>query len=191
VIAALGDAGATVRRVSATFPADPQIVHQHAIVTHTPTVFFTGLAQISNALEGKSIPSKIFVLASSLYAVEIERTDGHTLVVRPEGGFLLRPGTGPPGRSLPPFPRGQFFQTAEWLWRGADEPFPTEAIVHDGITIEVLELTDDARPSAVAFRFPFPLEDPHWRWVSWHKGGFVGFQPPSIGKSVRLASVIE
>ena len=190
-IAALAALGATIRRVSATFPADPQIVGQHAIVTHTPTVFYTGLAQVINALEGKSIPSEILVLASSLYPVEIERTDAHTLVVRPEGGFLLRPGTGPPGRSLQPLQPLRFFQTSEWLFRGADEPFPAEPIVHDGIAIEVLELTDDARPAAVSFRFPLPLEDPHWRWVSWHKGGFVGFQPPSIGKRVRLASLIE
>lgn len=191
IVAALDDLGATIRRVSATFPADPQIVSQHAIVTHTPTVVFTGLSQVINALEGKPIPSKILVLASSLYPVEIERTDGHTLVVRPEGGFLLRPGTVPPGRPLPAlWPRWQF-QIFEWLWRGAGEPFPAEPIVHDGVTIEILELTDDARPATVSFRFPFPLEDPHWRWIRWQKGAFVGFQPPSIGKSVRLGSLID
>jgi hypothetical protein len=191
LVTSLGNSGATIRRVAATFPADPQIAGQHAIITHTPTVYFAGFAQIINALEGKPIPSKILVLASSVYPVEIERTDGHTLVVRPEGGFLLRPGTGPPGPSLPALWPGRFLQTLEWLWRGADEPFPTEPIGHDGVTIEVLELTDDARPATVSFRFPLPLEDPHWRWIRWHKGGFVEFQPPSIGKSVRLGSLIE
>jgi hypothetical protein len=191
IVAQLRDFGATIRRVAATFPADPQIVGQHAIVTHAPTVQFAGFAQIINALEGKPIPSKFLVLASSVYPVEIERTDGQTLVVRPEGGFLLRPGTGPPGPSLPALWPGRFLQAFEWLWRNADEPFPAEPIVHDGVTIKVLELTDDARPATVCFRFPLPLEDPHWRWIRWHQGVFVEFQPPSIGETVRLGSLIE
>jgi hypothetical protein len=190
-IAGLGKLGATYRRVSATFPVDPEKVGQHAIVTHTPTVFFTGLAQVIKSLESTPIPSDLLVLASSLYSVGIERTDARTLVIRPEGGFLLPLGTGPPRRPLPPLLPARVFQTFDSLFRAADEPFPAEPIVRDGITIEVLELTEDARPAAVSFRFPLPLEDPHWHWVSWRKGAFVEFQPPPIGEEVRLVSLIE
>jgi hypothetical protein len=41
------------------------------------------------------------------------------------------------------------------------------------------------------FRFPLPLEDPRWRWITWKKCGFVDFQPPPLGTKVRLGSFIE
>jgi hypothetical protein len=180
------------QRISATFPADAPIAGQHAIVIHPPTLYFTGLAEVIHALEGKPVPAKSFTLATSLYPLHIERTDAHTLVVRPEGGFLLRPGAGPRGRPLPALLPLRVLQSFDWLVRSADEPFPAQPFLHDGIRIEILERTDDARPAAVSFRFPAALEDPRWRWVRWSKGvGFATFQPPLIGQSVRLVSVIE
>jgi hypothetical protein len=178
-------------RIADTFPADAPIASQHAIVIHPPTFYFTGLAELMHALERRPIPAKSFTLASGIYPLTIERTDAHTLIVRPEGGFLLRPGSGPRGRTLPAIFGPRVLQSFDWLIRDADEPFPSQPFVRDGIIIEVLELTDDARPAAVSFRFPSRLEDPHWRWVRWHKGGFAGFQPPPVGQSVRLVSYLE
>jgi hypothetical protein len=83
------------------------------------------------------------------------------------------------------------WQTIDWIYREADEPFPSGPFVHDGIRIEILALTEDARPAAVSFRFPTPLEDPHWRWLQWTRDGFIAFQPPPVGQSVRLVTYIE
>ncbi len=114
-----------------------------------------------------------------------------TLVVRPEGGFLLRPGTQPPGRPPVPLLSNRIFQTFEWLFRDEDEPFPTEPLVRDDVTITILERTDDGRPVAVAFAFARPLDDPSWRWLRWHEADFVAFEPPPVGERVQLLSLME
>jgi hypothetical protein len=191
MISSLEGLGTMSRRVASTFPADIQIIGQQAIVIHPPTIYFTGLAEVIHALEGKPTPAASLTLASSIYPIEVERADASTLIVRPEGGFLLRPGTGPPGHPLPAITPLRFWQTIDAMYRGADEPFPPQPIMRNGIRIEILQLTGDARPAAVSFRFPSPLEDPHWRWVRWHQGGFAEFQPPPIGQSVRLVSYLE
>ncbi len=191
IMATLRGSGDGSRRIAASFPADAQIASQHAIVIHPPSAYITGLMEVMHALEGRPIPANSFTLASSLYPLRIERTDAHTLVVRPEGGFLLRPGTGPRGRPLPPFLAPRLWQTIDWMYRDANEPFPSQPFVRNGIRIEILERTDDARPATVSFRFPSPLEDSHWRWVQWTPDGFVAFQPPPIGQSVRLVSYLE
>lgn len=180
------------QRISATFPADAPITGQHAIVVHPPTFYFTGLAEVIHALEGRPVPARSFTLATGIYPLAIERTDAHTLVVRPDGGFLLRPGTGPRGRPLPALLPSRVLASFDWLMRDADEPFPVQPFVRDGIRIEILERTEDARPAVVSFSFPAPLEDPRWRWVRWCRGsGFAGFEPPPIGQRVRLVSGLE
>lgn len=180
------------QRISATFPADAPIAGQHAIVIHPPTFYFTGLAEVMHALEGRPLPARSFTLASGIYPLAIERIDAHTLVVRPDGGFLLRPGAGPRGRPLPALLPSRVLQSFDWLVRDADEPFPAQPFLHDGIRIEILERTEDARPAAVSFRFPAPLEDPRWRWVRWSRAaGFSAVEPPRIGQSVRLVSGLE
>jgi hypothetical protein len=190
-ISTFGDFGAALRRIAATFPADAGVDGQHVIVTNTPSILFTVYAPVINALGGQPVPSAISVLASSLYPVEMERIDTQTVVIRPAGGFMLRPGTAPPGSRLPPISPLRIIQSSEWLARRGDEPFPAGPFPYGGIVVEVLELTDDARPAAVAYRFPRPLESPLWRWVCWREGGFVEFRPPSIGERVRLQSLIE
>jgi hypothetical protein len=187
----LNGAGALSRRIAASFPADAKLASQTAIVLHPPCVYFPGLAEVIHALEGQPTPARIFTLASSIYPLSIQRTDACTLVVRPDGGFLLRPGSGPPGRQLPRLSPLIGWQIIDWIYRDADEPFPSHPFMRDGIRLEVLEQTDDTRPAAVSFRFPSPLEDPRWRWLRWQEGAFVAFQPPPVGESVRLVSYAD
>ena len=191
IIAFLDGAGALSRRIAASFPADSQLTSQTAIVLHPPCIYFPGLAEVIHALEGQPTPARIFTLASSIYPLSVQRTDAYTLVVRPEGGFLMRPGSGPPGRRLPKISPLIGWQIIDWIYRNADEPFPSHPFLRDGIRLEILGQTDDARPAAVSFRFPSPLEDPRWRWIRWQEGAFVAFQPPPVGESVRLVSYAE
>ena len=179
------------KRISATFPDDAPIAGQHAIVIHPPTFYFTGLAEVMHALEGRAIPVKSSTLATSIYALSIDRPDAQTLVIRPEGGFLPRPGSGPTGRPIPALLPSRVLQSLDWLIRDVDEPFPAQPFLHDGIRIEILERTEDARPATVAFRFPSNLEDPRWRWIRWTRDGFIAFQPPPIGQTIRLMSTLE
>ena len=90
-----------------------------------------------------------------------------------------------------PLLRTRNFQTFGWFFRDEDEPFPTEPLVRDDVTITILERTDDGRPAAVAFAFARPLDDPGWRWLRWQEEDFVAFEPPPVGERVRLLSLIE
>jgi len=179
------------QRVATTFPADPQIAGQQAIVIQPPSVYLTGLAEVTHALQGQPTPDEILVLASGIYPIEIERSDANTLIVRPDGGFLLPPDAGPPGRLLPAILPQRSWWVFDSVFREPGEPFPSKPILRGGIIIEILTRTEDARPAVVSFRFPVPLEDPRWRWVRWRKGGFAEFLPPPVGHRVRLVSYLE
>jgi hypothetical protein len=61
-----------------------------------------------------------------------------------------------------------------------------ERIELAAVSIEVLEITTDARPLRVAFRFPTALEDPSLRWVEWDGHGLAPAAPPAIGVRERV-----
>ncbi len=171
---------------AATFPNDPALLEQTALVVNGPCTMLTSHALVHHALDGQPIPKGTLNLATSLYPVEVHRPDARSLTVRPRGGFLAPPGSAPPGQT----PRRQsfsyLFQVFDTVLYGG-HPFQVgQTIEHRGMKIEIHSITDDGRPAAANFHFPRDLEDPSWRWLQWESGGFAEWQPPPVGTSVTL-----
>jgi hypothetical protein len=142
-----------------------------------------------NALHGRPTPAYIHPLSSGPGAIEITRTDSRTLVLRPEGGWLARPGEHLSARgSTPPWIHLNYLlQLLDRLVRDDSHPMsPGQRVVLTGMTIEVTSLTPDRRPAEARFHFDVPLEDASLRWLQWKDDGYMPFTPPPIGDTVRL-----
>jgi hypothetical protein len=124
--------------------------------------WFTG-----RAVDRQPLPRRARVLAPATTELSVRRVDANTLLVRPDGGFLTAP--------------------ASRLGYSTGEPFSVgQTIDLPLMRVTIAEMTADARPAAVLFRFNVPLEDDSLQWVAWESGGFKQFRPPSIGEVVRL-----
>jgi len=118
-------------------------------------------------MAGEPVPKRVRALAPGLPSVTVRRLDTHTLMVRPERGYLVL-----------------FFDR---LFRNGRQPLSLgQKIALTGMTVEVTELTADNRPAAAAFRFDTPLEDRSLRWLVWIEGRFRPWSPPPIGETVEL-----
>jgi hypothetical protein len=48
----------------------------------------------------------------------------------------------------------------------------------------------DGHPIGVIVHFDVDLEDPSLRWLQWKNGAYAPFEPPAVGNTVTLPSVI-
>jgi hypothetical protein len=96
--------------------------------------------------------------------------DAHRLALRPEAGFLSNAMQLMLREKTLAFRLGQQMQL-------------------QGASIEVSELTPDARPLEIVVRFDRPLRDPSLVWVQWRARGYAPFSLPEIGQSVVLPRV--
>ncbi|MEM7583577.1 MAG: hypothetical protein AAF560_09380 [Acidobacteriota bacterium] len=183
--------GGVITQAAASLPSDERVVDQRLVIVNTPTAFVSSFGPIMQAQEGLPASKRVVILGSSIFSMNVHRTDAQTLVVRPVVGYLSPVGTPPPG-SQPPIASPAFlFQMLDHLFRDvASDPFVTgDRIELSELAIEILE-AESGRPMAVAFRFAVPLEDPSLRWVSWQDGVYVPFELLAIGESVDLKSRI-
>ena len=145
--------------------AGPEFERQDLIILNHPIVFYAHSFQTARIVDGQAAPRRVRVLAPGTTTLAVRRTDGKTLVVRPEGGFLAAA-------------FDDVFRSPAHPFRKGDEVGLT------GLTVRIARLTDDGRPAEVEFEFLYPLEDASLRWVPWKEGGYAGFTPPAIGEIV-------
>jgi hypothetical protein len=101
--------------------------------------------------------------------LSIYRPDERTLVVRPEGGFLASP--------------------FDNVYRDSDHPLKKgERVTLAGMTVDIVEITQDGRPAVAAFRFPCNLEDPSLRWLRWEGKRYAPFELPSVGETGEISA---
>ncbi|UCE60195.1 MAG: hypothetical protein JSU63_00305 [Phycisphaerales bacterium] len=175
-------------QAEASFPSDPAARFQTVLVVNTPTHALITYSGMKRLLNGKPQPAGAVVLGSSVHPVEVSRPDEHTLLIRPEGGFLAPV----KGTSLSQelkhvlFDSGLVFLSLDRLYRSSSPMKIGQRIKLWGLTVEVTALTDDGRPAEAAFRFRTTLEDPTFYWMQWEDGEYVHFVVPTIGEMVRL-----
>ena len=163
-LAAVGDA---TSKCMANAPLDDEkVADQTVVFVSAPNIFLTSDLINVRALHAKPLPKHIRSLASnSIFPVPIHltRTDKHTLVAEPEGGYRW------------------------YLVRDDDHPLEVGEIVEvEGMAVEVLSLVDKGYPHRVAFTFDVELEDPSLVWLQFQDMTFVPFTPPDVGESVVL-----
>lgn len=184
--------GSIIERAAEGLPSDPAVTDQLVLIVNTPTVFISFYGPLIRGLQGHPIPRRTLILGSGIYPTTISRPAPDVLAIRPSGGYMPEPGSPQPGHetSQPALHPAYFFQMLDHLYRDATPMTVGERIAYGGATIDVAEISDDGRPIEVRVRFEVDLENPSLRWLQWQNGTYAPFQPPAIGETVILPSVI-
>jgi hypothetical protein len=183
----------TYHTMASTLPADEAVRRQRLVIVNSPSALSSLYAFLIYAIEGLPLPERALILAPTVYEIEVERLDAHTLAVRPRGGLLLPPGLPPDGddTAQPPLDVRYAFQQLDQVFRGPERPFTRgQTMPLTGVTIEIAELGAHGRPTEIRFRFAEPLESPSLRWLTWTARGYEPFTPPPAGSRVTIPAPV-
>jgi hypothetical protein len=164
--------GEPARAAALSLSDDETLADQVLVVVNCPDhLMNVTYMSPERMLQGLPVPRHVRALSATPVPIEVARTDERSLRVR----YLDGPFIGPLGT----------------LWRGPDRPMHVGQVVElEGMTAEVVEITEGGEPREALFRFDVPLNDPSLHWVQWEDGLFVPFDPPAVGETVRLPAPI-
>ena len=188
----VGIFGTIISRAAESLPSDPGVSNQTALIVNTPSVFFSIYGPLMQGLEGHATPSRTLTLGSGIYPTTISRSAPNVLAVRPAGGYLVPAGSPQPGheQSQPAFHPAYFHQMLDHLYRDATPFEAGDRVAYGGASVEIAETTEDGRPIEVRVHFAVDLEDSSLRWLQWRNGAYEPFEPPAVGGTVTLPSVV-
>lgn len=183
--------GTFINRAAASLPSGPEVTDQTVLIVNSPTAFLSIYGPVVQALAGRDIPSRTLVLGSGIYPTTISRPGANSIAIRPDGGYLVEPGSPRPGHEAtqPPFHPAYFHQMLDHLYRDATPMRVGDQVLYGGVTIEIAEVTESGRPIEIWVHFGVELEDPSLHWLEWRHGVYVPFIPPAVGQSVVLPEV--
>ena len=170
----------------------PEAEHQDVIIVNAPSPGHFIYVPSLRSILGQPMPAHMRILSPGCSSVHLTRIDAHTVVVRPEHGYLIPPGTAGVVEnqgSFSPVHLAYAYQHGDAFFRSGDFPMTVgQRIELTGMTAEVIALTNDGRPSEARIRFARPLEDPSTVWLQWDwgKDAYGPFIPPAVGETVRV-----
>lgn len=157
-------------RADASLPTEPAFSEQTLVLVNPPWDTFGIFVPLYREGHGRVLPKHYRWLATGTSSLRIERVDAHTLKLAPAAGYLAT--------------------SSQQVLRSLERPLAVgEKVALEGVTFEVLALTDDGRPSEVSVRFDEPLDSPKLRLFQWGAHEYVPFVPPPVGESVTLPAV--
>ena len=174
----------------------PEARQQDVIIVNAPSPFHFIYVPSLRSIYNRPMPAHIRILAPGYTAVDVTRVDTHTVVVRPAHGYLVPAGTGvwENQGSLPPFHYVYMYQLLEKFFRSNTFPVSWgQQVELTGMRVEVIERTEDGRPSGARIRFTRLLEDASLEWLQWdwRESGYVPFTPPAIGETMHLPGPLK
>lgn len=148
--------------------ADAGLADQRLVVVNAPSVTFAQYIPARRWVDGRAVPRGLLTIGSGTRGLTLDRPDASTLIARQEGGFAV--------------------EALESLTAPRDRRWsPGDRVRVGEVRVEVLEVTEDAHPLRVAFRFPTPLEDRSLRFVTWDGAGLAPFDLPAAGGHRAIA----
>ena len=161
---------ALLARADASLPQEPALAAQTLVLLNPPWDTFGIFVRLYREGHGRVQPKHYRWLATGTSSLRVERVDEHTLKLAPGAGYLAT--------------------SSQQVLRSLERPLQVgEQVALEGVTLEVLSLTDDGRPREVSVRFATPLDDPSLRLFQWGAHEYVPFVPPAVGASVTLPAV--
>jgi hypothetical protein len=133
------------------------------------------------AFDNKPIPQSIRALASAYTALEIERTNERTLVIRSKEDNIFT------SNQDSPLHFSHAFAVLDQLFCNSRMFEKNRRFTLEGMTVEVLQTDDNGLPGEIAFTFDTSLEDKQFRWLqfNWQTLSYEPFNPPAPGEIVR------
>jgi hypothetical protein len=153
---------AGVRRANNSVPMAPSIQDEAVVFIYCPNALLSAGLPILRASLRQPVPQNTWVLSAGNTSVKVERPDARTLVVTPEGGFIIRP-------SVDLFRQIKRFPVQEGY-----------SIQLSSMKIEVLEVTPDGRPAVARYSFSKALEHSTLHWLVWDDGAYAPYILPDV-----------
>jgi hypothetical protein len=166
----------------------PSVPEQTAILVNPPACFFTSFLSAMRFRTARPVPLRWRCLAPGIYPVTLKRLGERAISARVEGGLVQTPGTWFDGARevTPPFRWAYLAQHLNHFMRPRGERMaPGDRLALTGVTVEVLEVTEDGRPREVSFTFDTAL-DQGLVWLQWDGRGYSPLALPAVGASVTL-----
>jgi hypothetical protein len=154
-----------IAAAAASVPSDASVSDRVLIVAGVPESFLLTHLATTRDLNGMPRPEKLYWMYSRSAEAHIERISDKTLRVSVPAGMY-------DGRSEARGPR-----------------FPLKAgdrIALSEMTVDVLQVNREGKPSVCDFVFARPLESTKYRWQTWQDGQFREFQVPVQGHAMTL-----
>lgn len=156
-----------LQRISDGIP-EPVAEQEVTIVALPSDVLLHGIPYLRSSLRQPQ-PRKLRALYCGLGSSTLERLDSRTLVMQVEDDFVVRPWA-------------QMFRDPR------TDPFAVgDRLRLEGLTIETLEIDDDAHPTRVSFRFERDPEE--HRWFTWAEGRLIPVALPAVGHSIQFEGI--
>jgi hypothetical protein len=159
--------GRWAARADAALPATPEVREKTLIVAAVPDSVLLSYVPVMRSLEDRPRPDKLYWLAATPSAARFER----------RGPNVLRVSS----------PAGLFDQRSEARSQGI-KLRKGERVQLSQMTVEVVELTSDGRPTVCDFVFSEPLESSRFVWRVWDSGQVRDFKPPAVGESIQITT---
>ena len=154
-------------RLMSLMPLEPGDLARDIVVVNPPLVLFHSVSAGVRKVRGMGNPRTLRMLSPGWSAVQIEREDPNTLLIRPRDGFKDR--------------------ILDRLFRS--ETYPMHAgdrIALERLSIEVVDVSVSGVPTAARFRFDVPLDDVSLVWYHWSDGAYRPFTPPAVREEMVL-----
>jgi hypothetical protein len=159
--------GRWAARADAALPSAPSMHDKTLIVAAVPDSMLLSYLPVMRTLEGRTRPEKLYWLAATPSAATLERLGPNVLRVSAPTGLFD--------------PRSEARSPSLALRKG-------ERIQLSRMTVEVIELSPDGRPTVCDFVFSEPLDSPRFVWRTWDSGQVREFRPPPLGESVQVTT---
>jgi hypothetical protein len=155
----------SIKAADASVPSDDSVTKQVLIVAGVPdSIMLTHLPTIRD-WNGVPRPERLHWMYGSHAEAHVERISDNALRVSVPAGLY-------DSRSEARGPR--------FALKVGDQVTLSE------MTIRVLELNREGRPSVCDFEFARPLESSIYRWMTWQGGQFRPFAVPTLGRATTL-----
>jgi hypothetical protein len=170
--ASVHDMGRAERDAADTVPHPPEISDQDLVILNAPDyLFYIAHIPALKQLDGHPYARRMRPLAPTPVPLIVKRIDERTLDIRMNDGLFA----GPLSR----------------LFRGPRKPLRSGDRIELGDwRVTVIDAAPDGDVRQARFEFTVPLEDASLRWVCWEDDGYVPFEPPAVGESVRLPAAL-
>lgn len=151
-----------------TLPDDTARPDTHVVLVNPPGPFMLFYYPLIRSYHGRPNPASTQALANGAnQALRLSVLDPQTVQLDSESSFVQ------------PIMRDAISQ-----------PFkPGDHARMGEVDVRVLRVSDGGAPLSVVFRFPRPLDDPHWAFYVWREPRYERFTLPAVGETVHLASL--
>jgi hypothetical protein len=173
--------------VASAVPSDAR----SAVIVNSPCPGQLIYARSLGDYVGTPLDQPIRALAPGHYDVVVTRLDDTTVLLRPDHGYLLAPGTMLEGWDswLPAANAGYAALQGDGFFRSPERSFADEeSVLLSDVTFTTTEVDGQGRPMEASARFVAPLESPSvaWMWWDWDSKRYLPFSVPAVGHSITV-----